>query len=147
VTVIKCIFCEIVAGREPASVIFADDTIMAFMSIRPSRPGECMVIPKAHIDHFTDIPDDLAAHVLLTAQRIGRRMREVLSQKRVGMVVHGFGVPHAHLILVPQHNTDDITSGRFAILDGGKIIFDHRQIKVADRSELDRQAMSLRIDA
>jgi histidine triad (HIT) family protein len=141
----KCTFCDIVIRNEPASIIFEDDSILAFMSIQPSQPGECMVIPKRHIDHFTDVPDDLAAHLLVTAQRIGRKMMKVLSPKRVGMVVHGFGIPHAHLILVPQHKTDDITSGRFARLEGGNIVFDLKQITVANREELDRQATLLRI--
>lgn len=72
----KCIFCEIVAGREPASKIYEDEKILAFMNIRPVNTGEFMVIPKEHIDHFLDIPDDLAAHILLTAQRLARKVQE-----------------------------------------------------------------------
>jgi histidine triad (HIT) family protein len=80
----KCVFCEIVAGRSPASVIYDDDVVLAFMSLQPSQPGECLIIPKQHIDHFTDIPDDLTAHLSIIAQKIGRKMREVLSPQRVG---------------------------------------------------------------
>jgi histidine triad (HIT) family protein len=98
--IMKCVFCEIVTGRDPASVIYSDDLVLAFMTLQPSQPGECMVIPKLHIDHFTDIPDDLAMHMMVVGQRIGRKMMQVFSPKRVGLVVHGFGVPHAHLILI-----------------------------------------------
>lgn len=98
-----CPFCEIVAGRAPVSLIYADETILAFMTLQPFAPGECTGIPRAHIDHFTDVDDDTAAHIMVVAQRIGRRMRNVFAPERVGMVVHGYGVPHAHLILVPQH--------------------------------------------
>jgi histidine triad (HIT) family protein len=96
---------------------------MAFMGIRPIHPGECLVIPKEHIDHFTDIADTTAQHIMVIAQKIGRRMREVFKPQQVGMVVHGFGVPHAHLIMIAQHHEDDITSGRFAYLKEGRIIF------------------------
>jgi len=142
----RCIFCEIVAGREPSSIIYQDDHVMAFMGIRPIRPGECMVIPKDHIDHFTDIDDQVSQHIILIAQRIGRRMREVFKPKRVGMVVHGFGVPHAHLILVPQHDPYDITSARFAYLKDGEIAFGVQHVPVADRSTLDGHARLLRIN-
>ena len=95
-----CVFCRIVAGGEPCSRVHEDDVSLGFMGIRPVRPGELMVIPKEHIDHFCDLPDDLAAHILLVAQRAIRR---TLRPRRVGLVVHGFGVPHAHLLVVPQH--------------------------------------------
>ena len=89
---IVCPFCEIAAGRGEASIVHTDAQALAFVTLRPTRPGECLVVPREHIDHFTDIPDDLAAHIMVVAQRIGRRMREELSPLRVGMVVHGFGV-------------------------------------------------------
>jgi histidine triad (HIT) family protein len=141
----KCIFCEIVAGRERASVIYSDERVLALMTLHPSQPGECMVIPKQHIDHFTDLPDDLAAHLVVVAQKIGRKMRQGFSPKRVGMVVHGFGVPHAHLLLVAQHNPDDITSGRFARIVGEKVVYDLAGIRVPPREELDRHAALLSI--
>lgn len=73
-----CPFCEIVAGRAEASTVYADDAAMAFMTLNPTRPGECLVVPRTHIDHFTDVPDELAAHIMIVAQHIGRRMREQL---------------------------------------------------------------------
>lgn len=140
-----CVFCGIVAEKEPASKIYEDDKVISFMSIQPIHPGESVVIPKVHIDHFTDIDDDTAQHLIFIAQRIGRRMRQVFQPKRVGMIVHGFGVPHAHLILVPQHHPDDLTSGRFAHLEEGKIIFSLRHIPIANRSVLDEHARLLAI--
>lgn len=142
----RCVFCEIVAGKAPASVIYADDRVTAFMGIQPSNPGECMVIPHSHIDHFTDVPDDLAAHIMVVAQKIGRKMKQVFSPTRVGFVVHGYGVPHAHLVIVPQHRSDDITSGRYARESGGRIVFDRTGIPMVNRKQLDQQAAALRIE-
>jgi histidine triad (HIT) family protein len=139
-----CIFCEIVAGREVSSKVFEDDRILAFMTIRPARPGEFSIIPKQHIDHFCDIPDDLAAHIIIHAQRLSRIVREKLKPKRVGLVVHGFGVPHAHLVVVPLHRSEDITSASFAYLKDGKISFGVDHIPVTPRDELDRMAELLR---
>jgi histidine triad (HIT) family protein len=59
----KCIFCKVVAGDEPASKLYEDEGILGFMNYKPVHPGECILIPKVHIDHFMDIDDDLQ-HVL-----------------------------------------------------------------------------------
>lgn len=138
-----CIFCAIATGTALASVIYEDETVMAFMGLRPIHPGECMVIPKAHVDHFTDLDDELAQRIMVVAQRIGRRMREVFVPQRVGMVVHGFGVRHAHLLLIPQHQPTDITSGRFASIRNGEVVFGVEQVPLVDRSVLDEHARLL----
>lgn len=135
-----CIFCEILAGRAPASFVYDDDRIAAFMTIHPTRPGEFVVIPKAHIDHFTDIPDELAAHLCSVAHRLSRKVRERLSPERVGWVVHGYGVAHAHLIVVPQHDAHDIVSGRHAFVEDGAVRFSAERLPTPPREELDRVA-------
>jgi histidine triad (HIT) family protein len=138
-----CPFCDIVAGQGPASIIYRDDDLLAFMTLQPFSPGECVVIPREHIDHFTDVPDDLAQRIMIVAQRIGRRMRTVFTPQRVGMVVHGYGVPHAHLILIAQHGPYDITSGRYAEIENGKIVFSMKNIPFAPRTTLDEHARLL----
>jgi len=140
-----CIFCEIVAGNSPASVIFQDHDVMAFMALRPTAPGECLVIPKEHIDHFTDLDDQMAQRIMLVGQRIGRRLKTVFKPLRVGMIVHGFGVPHAHLILVPQQGPYHITSDRFASIRDGRIVFSESGIAPTARSVLDEHARLLAI--
>ena len=65
----QCKFCEIVSEHSPASVVYEDEKVMCFMTLRPTREGECVIIPKEHIDHFTDIPDELAAHITLNNRR------------------------------------------------------------------------------
>jgi len=140
----RCIFCEIVAGREAVSKIYEDDKILAFMNIRPINTGEFMVIPKEHIDHFLDISDDLAVHILLTAQRLARKVQKIFKPKRMGYVVHGFGVPHAHLNVPPLEHPDDIVSYKFARIENNKVVFDSKQIPLVPRDKLDRIAKSIR---
>jgi histidine triad (HIT) family protein len=138
-----CVFCEIVAGRAPASVIYEDDALMAFMGIQPTAPGECLVIPRAHVDHFTDVPDDVAQRIIVAAQRIGRAMRTLFEPERVGYLVHGYGVAHAHLVLVPQHGPHHLTSDRLARIEDGRVVFRLDGIPLADRATLDAQARAL----
>lgn len=139
----SCVFCEIVAGRSPASIIYQNDSVMAFMTIRPTAPGECLVIPKAHVDHFTDVDDETAKQIIVVAQRIGRRLRTAFRPLRVGMVVHGFGVAHAHLLVVPQHGIHHITSDRYIRVENGQLVFSQSYVSAPDRATLDEHARVL----
>ena len=138
-----CIFCAIVEGTADASLIYEDKHCIAFMNIRPINPGEFMVIPKQHIDHFTDLPDELASHILLTAQKFGRRLRNIREPARIGYVVHGFGVPHAHLNVVPLHQSDDIMSAKHVELIDGGFRLTEENLDKPSRAELDAMAKLL----
>ena len=70
-----CVFCEIAARRAPCSRVYEDESCLGFMGIRPINPGELMLIPKQHIDHFCDIPDALSVHIMTLAQRFSRAIR------------------------------------------------------------------------
>ena len=143
-----CVFCEIVEGKSPASIIFEDDSVIAFPTIRATRPGESLVIPKQHIDHFTDLPDALSTQIMMVGQRIGRKMMEVLQPLRIGFVVHGFGVAHAHLIVLPMHRPTDITSARHARhTEEGALVFDEQELNESTREDLDALAEILRIES
>ena len=82
---------------------------------------------------------------MLIAQQLGRRMMTELSPTRIGMVVHGFGVAHAHLIIVPQSDPTDIVSARYGFISSGAIQYCENQVPLVPRVELDAMAMRLRI--
>jgi histidine triad (HIT) family protein len=94
-----------------------------------------------------DIDDDLAARMIKLSQRLSRRIRERINPDRVGYVVAGYGVSHAHLIIIPNYHANDITCEHFAFLKEGRIVFSDEHIPVALRAELDRMAALLRIDS
>ena len=139
----SCVFCAIVAGSAPCSRVYEDESCLGFMGLRPIHPGELMIIPKAHIDHFCDLPDQLAAHIVTVAQRFSRAIRHTLKPRRVGLVVHGFGVAHAHLIVVPLHAPSDITSSHFAVVNEGRIEYTEQHVRQVPRGELDELAAAL----
>lgn len=117
---------------------------MAFTSLRQVRPGELMIIPREHIDEFCDVPDELASHMIVVANRLARAIRNLFTPKRMGLVVHGFGVPHAHLIVLPQHETTDIVSDRHAYVESGKIKYSEEHLPVWPRGQLDEVAAQIR---
>jgi Diadenosine tetraphosphate (Ap4A) hydrolase and other HIT family hydrolases len=143
---VTCIFCDIVAGHAPASFVYRDEHVAAFMSLQPTAAGECLIIPNTHIDHFTDIPDWLAEHIMRVAQHLGRRMRATFHMQRLGYLVHGYGVAHAHLILVPQQGPHHLISDRMARIENGEIVFDLSQLTIAARKTLDAHARLLSLD-
>lgn len=139
-----CLFCAIAAGTEPASIVHQDEQLVAFMDIRAVRPGHALVIPRVHVDHFDDLSEEQAAHVFAFAHRLAGRMRAVLRPRRVGMVIHGFGVPHAHLAVIPLEHSWDITSQQFAYIDNDRVKFRWENVPATDRAELNAQAALLR---
>ena len=102
------IFSKIVAGDITAERLAEDDRFLAFLDVRPIRPGHSLVIPKQEIDHFFDLPDDLLADLMVFAKPVANAIRTVTGAARVGCVVVGVEVPHAHLHLVPVDGAHDI---------------------------------------
>ena len=78
-----CIFCRIVEGKAEASKVYEDERVLAFMTLHQIRPGEFLVIPKRHIDHLTDVPDDLASHMFLVAKKYARLFSPALDKIRL----------------------------------------------------------------
>lgn len=141
----SCIFCKIVTGQLESSKVYEDDEMLAFMDIQPVRQGQVLIIPKQHIDHFSDIPDALALRIYMKTHALLKAVRRVIKPERMGLVVHGYGVPHAHVVIVPQHHEDDITSGRMADIENGQVIFTIKKLPVVPRDELDHMAQLIKM--
>lgn len=138
-----CIFCKIIAGKAESSRVYEDDSVLAFMDIQPVVDGQVLVIPKVHIDHFIDVPDDLAVRMVLIARRISKAVQNKFLPLRMGLIVHGFGVQHAHLIIVPEHDSQDITSQRMLRIVNGEVSFSISHLRKPARAELDKIADEL----
>ena len=70
-----CIFCHIVAGRAPASVVHRDDRCLAFMDIQPVNPGHLLVVPLRHAAHLADADEETIAHLMRVAHRLAAALR------------------------------------------------------------------------
>jgi histidine triad (HIT) family protein len=108
-----CLFCKIVAGELPATVIDADERTLAFMDINPATRGHALVIPRVHTTDLHAIgPDDLAA-CARTAQRVAARARDALGADGVN-VLNSTGaaawqtVFHFHLHVIPRYHDDPL---------------------------------------
>jgi histidine triad (HIT) family protein len=108
-----CIFCKILAGDLPSTIVDEDERTIAFMDIAPATRGHALVIPRAHSTDLLSIdPDDLAA-VVLASQRLARRMRERLAADGVNLVnscgaVAWQTVFHFHVHVIPRYVEDPL---------------------------------------
>ncbi|BBM02842.1 HIT family protein [Microbulbifer sp. GL-2] len=106
------IFTQIMNGELPGHFIWRDDKAIAIMTISPIKPGHCLVIPVEEINHWDELPADLAAHLMLVAQKIAKGLKATYSPKRVGVMIAGLEVPHTHLHLIP---VDELTDFDFSL--------------------------------
>lgn len=96
------IFTKIIKGEIPCHKVFEDDRVLAFLDISPYAAGHTLVISKDPTDQLWDLADDLYTHLMAVVRQVANRQREVLQPRRVGVVVEGFAVPHAHVHVFPM---------------------------------------------
>lgn len=87
----------IINGDLPGRFVWKDDHCAAFLTINPLTPGHTLVVPRAEVDEWTDLAPELWGHLVSVAHTIGRAIKEEFDYSRVGVVIAGFEVPHAHV--------------------------------------------------
>jgi histidine triad (HIT) family protein len=102
------IFTKIVKGEIPSYKIFEDEKFFAFLDINPMAKGHTLVIPKKEVDYLFDIDDNTIADMIVLSKRIAKAIEKAVTCKRVGMMVIGLEVPHAHIHLIPIQNEGDM---------------------------------------
>jgi len=133
-----CIFCAILAGEAPASFIYRDDLVAAFMDLRPVNPGHTLVIPREHAASLNEVPPAAAERMMSAAQRIAAALPATGVRMEAYNLFLADGEPagqevfHAHLHVIPRYEGDGFGL-RFAPGYGRR----------EDREVLDRQAEAL----
>ncbi|HEY4609884.1 MAG TPA: HIT family protein [Ilumatobacteraceae bacterium] len=124
------IFSRIIAGEIPGTFVHRDDRCVAFMSINPLAPGHVLVVPVEEVDHWIDASADLVTHLFQIAHGIGRAQQHAFGCARVGVIIAGYEVPHAHIHVIP---TDHM----------GQLSFENAATSV-DPEELESAAAAIR---
>ncbi len=106
------IFTRILQGEIPGRFVYRDDCCFAILTISPLKPGHTLVIPIEEVDHWLDLPPDLATHLFATATKIGRAIQSVFQPEKVGLMIAGLEVRHVHLHLVPIWQIGDLDFAR-----------------------------------
>ena len=107
-----CIFCAIVAGDSPASVVHRDDLVSAFMDIQPVTPGHLLVVPNEHHAELRGLTDPVADRLFAIARGLARALpRSGLRADGTNVLAAdgaaaGQEVFHAHLHVIPRYADD-----------------------------------------
>lgn len=134
-----CVFCGIAAGQEPASFVYQDDAVVAFMDIQPIHPGHLLVVPRQH----GELMHEYGELTLARVWQVAMRMNVALRTSGIGcegvniFVADGEAafqdVMHFHVHVIPR------TSG-----DGFGLTFPADYEKGAARSQLEAYASAIR---
>ena len=106
-----CTFCAIVAGESPAHLIHSDEHAVAFMDLLPMTPGHCLVVPRRHVPDVWHLDDDDAAHVMQSAARVARQVRDRLRPLGLNLLNNNGRAAdqsqfHFHLHVIPRYGGD-----------------------------------------
>ena len=102
------IFSKIVKGEIPCYKIAEDEKFLAFLDINPLSEGHALVVPKEEIDYIFDLNDELYNEMFLFAKKVSKAIEKSIKCIRIGLVVYGLDVPHAHIHLIPLLGNNDL---------------------------------------
>lgn len=101
------IFTKIIQGEIPSYKIAEDENYYAFLDINPLVKGHTLVIPKKEVDYLFDLDDETLKGLSAFSKRVAKAIDKTIECKRVGVVVLGLEVPHAHIHLIPLQSEAD----------------------------------------
>jgi histidine triad (HIT) family protein len=102
------IFTKIIQGSIPSYKVAEDDNFYAFLDINPLTKGHTLVVPKKEVDYLFDLEDDVYLELMKFSKKTALAIEATFPCLRMGMVVYGLDVPHAHVHLIPLHGNNDI---------------------------------------
>ena len=135
-----CIFCRIVQGEAPASIVYTGEVVTAFMDIQPVNPGHVLVVPNSHASSLSELVEHTGARLFVVAQRVAAALRQSgLRCEGVNLFLADGeaafqDVFHVHLHVVPRY-----------IGDGFGMRFGPRYGQRPGRAELDHAAQRIRM--
>ncbi len=106
----NCIFCQLIQGNLPTNKVYEDEYSFAFLNKHPINPGHVLVIPKKHEINFYNLEDADYQGLMATVKKLSKLVNDKMQPKKVGLIVAGWDVPHAHIHIVPMIDYHDITS-------------------------------------
>ncbi len=103
------VFTMIINGDIPGTFVHRDEHCVVFMSINPMAPGHTLVVPIEEIDHWIDASAELSSHLFAVSRRVAKAQERAFGCAKVGMIIAGYEVPHAHIHLVPTNDMSELS--------------------------------------
>jgi len=111
------VFSMIKSRQIPGHFVYEDDIAFAILTIEPIAQGHVLVIPNAEVDHFDDLDEATAAHLMIVAQRVAKAIKAEFDCVRVGVMIAGLEVPHCHVHVLPINGLGDLSFAKAASAD------------------------------
>ncbi len=118
-----CVFCKLVCADIPASVVYEDEAVIAFLDIGPLAEGHLLVVPKEHHPRLIDLPGVQFARVAECIPVLGRALVRVTNSSGLNLLCNdgeaaGQVVRHVHIHLIPRRSNDGLgyrwNAGKYA---------------------------------
>lgn len=108
----ECIFCQILAGEAPASFVYRDEVVAAFLDIQPVNPGHLLIVPVRHATYLADLDEEVGAQMFRIAQKISNALyvTDIRCEANNLFLANGASagqdVFHVHLHVLPRFRGD-----------------------------------------
>lgn len=102
------IFTRIIQGEIPCYKVAEDENFIAFLDVNPLVKGHTLVVPKKEVDYIFDLDDKTLGDMMVFSKKVAAKIQNVIPCKKVGVVVIGLEVPHAHIHLIPINTENDM---------------------------------------
>jgi histidine triad (HIT) family protein len=131
----SCIFCKIVHKQAPASIIYEDDAIMAFLDIRPLNLGHTLVVPKHHYVDIFDTPTEKLGRIHNITKKVAAAIIKATNADGISIIQQngqaaGQDIFHLHVHVVPRFE--------------GKKLAAFSELKTVEREKLDAMAEEIK---
>ena len=131
----SCIFCKIVRKQAPASIIYEDESVVAFLDIRPLNMGHTLIIPKAHYVDIFETPESELSNICKVSKRISIALKKATRADGISIIQQngkaaGQDIFHAHVHVVPRFE--------------GQKLPGFGELKEVERAKLDEVAKRIR---
>jgi len=106
-----CLFCSIIAGTTPATIVLETDELVGFLDVRPVFKGHTLLVPREHLVTLSDLPESLMVPLLGTAQRVADAITSGLGAQGTFVAMNNVvsqSVAHLHVHVVPRTKGDGL---------------------------------------
>jgi histidine triad (HIT) family protein len=109
--VADCLFCKIIAGELAASIVYEDADHVAFLDHRPLFEGHTLLVPRAHIETFAELPVAAVGPFFTLTQRLSVAIPKAMEAAGTFVAMNNIvsqSVPHLHCHIVPRNFKDGL---------------------------------------
>ena len=108
-----CIFCKILQGQIPSTVLFESDAFLVFLDINPANKGHALIVPKRHVETVFDMPDGYGEELVAIMRRAGKAIMMATGATGMNILQNNYPdagqeVAHVHWHLIPRFAGDGL---------------------------------------